>query len=231
VQGFRERLGEVLWREHPVEADVVVPVPDSSTAAAIGLAEAAGLPFRFGLIRSHYIGRTFIEPHQRIRNFRSRLKYNANRSLIRGQRIVIVDDSIVRGTTSRRIVRMLREAGAAEIHFRITSPPWRHPCYYGIDTPNTEDLIAHRMTPEEMAADFGCDSIGFLSIEGLLSVARDRQGWCLACFSGQYPTTEPVAVSKDELADDSGTIVRGGIPNDPGMAAMSAGESGGRNNS
>ena len=205
VQAFRVKLGEELWREHPAQADVVISIPDSSTAGALGYARSAGMPFEMGLIRSHYIGRTFIEPHQRIRDFGAKIKYNPVRGVVQGRRIVVVDDSIVRGTTSRKIVRMLRQAGAAEIHLRITAPPWQHPCFYGIDTPDPKDLIASQHSVEEMRQIFGCDSLGFLSPEGLMRAAGKSDGWCMACFTGEYPVWYPRGLSKDILEDDDVT--------------------------
>jgi amidophosphoribosyltransferase len=200
VQDVRHRMGVELWHEQPAEVDVVIPVPDSSTAAAIGYAAAAGLPFQMGLIRNHYIGRTFIEPTQSIRDFRAKLKYNPVRTIIENKRIAVVDDSIVRGTTSRKIARMLREAGAAEVHMRVTSPPWRHPCFYGIDTPDESHLLAANATVEQMARVIELESLGFLSPEGLHRAVGEAKGWCMACFAGQYPTRRPPNTSKERLA-------------------------------
>lgn len=202
VQGVRERLGAELWREHPADADIVICVPDSSTAAAMGYARAAGLPFECGLIRSHYIGRTFIEPHQRIRDFGAKIKYNPVRCVVAGKRVVVVDDSIVRGTTSRKIVRMLRQVGATAVHLRITAPPWRHPCHYGIDTPDPRELIAGARTVEEIRALLECDSLGYLSPEGLTRAVREAHGWCMACFTGDYPTGRARGLTKEILEDD-----------------------------
>jgi amidophosphoribosyltransferase len=190
VYEFRKALGEALAREAPVEADLVVPVPDSGVPAALGYARTLGLPFEYGLIRSHYIGRTFIEPEQTVRYFGVRLKLSALPEVLRGKRVVIVDDSIVRGTTSRKIVELIREAGAREVHLRISSPPITHPCFYGIDTPTQKELIAHNLTIPEIARFIGCDSLGYLSLETLTEVARRRgkglQTFCHACFSGEY---------------------------------------------
>ena len=186
VYEARKRLGRTLATEQPVEADVVIPVPDSGVAAALGFAEAAGLPFEMGLIRSHYVGRTFIEPESSIRHFGVRLKLSPVRELLAGKRVVVVDDSIVRGTTSRKIVKMLRDAGAREIHMRISSPPTRWPCFYGIDTPSRSELIASNHTPEEIAKYVTCDSIGYLSVDGMHK-AVSGEGYCDACFSGDYP--------------------------------------------
>jgi len=197
VYEIRKGLGRTLAREHPVEADVVVPVPDSGVPAALGFADAVKLPFELGLIRSHYVGRTFIEPQQSIRHFGVRLKLNPVTSALQGKRVVVVDDSIVRGTTSRKIVKMVRAAGAREVHVRISSPPTQWPCYYGIDTPTRGELIASTHTLEEITRYLTADSVGYLSREGLLAtVAKSRssqdesahnRGFCDACFSGQYP--------------------------------------------
>lgn len=202
VQQVRERMGEELWREHPVEADVVIPVPDSSSAAALGYARAGGLRFDLGLIRSHYIGRTFIEPHQRIRDFGAKIKYNPVRSAVDGRRVAVVDDSIVRGTTSQKIVAMLRAAGAREIHLRVSAPPWRHPCQYGIDTPDVTKLIAHGRTVDGIARAIAADSLGFLSEDGLRRAVREASGWCMACFNGDYPGGRSRGLTKEILEDD-----------------------------
>jgi amidophosphoribosyltransferase len=189
VNESREALGRTLAREHPVDADIVVPVPDSGVPAAVGYALESGIPFRMGLIRNHYIGRTFIEPSQAIRNFGVKLKLNPIRSLIKGKRVVMVDDSIVRGTTSRKIVRMVREAGATEVHMRISCPPTISPCYYGVDTPTREELIASSSTPEEICKYIGADSLGYVSLEGLKKAVEDTKGiYCTACYTGVYPT-------------------------------------------
>ena len=189
VQESREMLGRLLACEHPVEADVVVPVPDSGVAAAIGFAAEAHIPFRHGLIRSHYIGRTFIEPSQAIRDFGVKLKLNPVRHLIEGKRVVLVDDSIVRGTTSRKIVRMVRNAGAREVHVRISCPPTRSPCFYGVDTPTKRELIAANNTVEEIRTFLEADSLGYLSLGGLREAVADRNHeYCYACYTGDYPT-------------------------------------------
>src|SRR5690242_19040483 len=189
VNESREALGRVLAREHPVEADIVVPVPDSGVPAAVGYALESKIPFRMGLIRNHYIGRTFIEPSQAIRNFGVKLKLNPVRSLIEGKRIVLVDDSIVRGTTSRKIVRMVREAGAKEVHVRISCPPTISPCYYGVDTPTREELIASSNSPEEIRNFLGADSLGYLSLPALRQAVNDTAGkFCTSCYTGVYPT-------------------------------------------
>jgi amidophosphoribosyltransferase len=189
VNTSREMLGRLLAREHPVDADMIVPIPDSGVPAAIGFALESKIPFRMGLIRNHYIGRTFIEPSQAIRNFGVKLKLNPVRSLIAGKRVVLIDDSIVRGTTSRKLVRMVREAGAKEVHMRISCPPTISPCYYGVDTPTKEELIASCNTPEEIRKYLGADSLGYLSLPGLRQAVNDSQGkFCTSCYTGVYPT-------------------------------------------
>jgi amidophosphoribosyltransferase len=190
VQTSREMLGRLLAREHPVAADLIVPVPDSGVSAAIGFSEVSGIPLRFGLIRNHYVGRTFIEPRQAIRDFGVKLKLNPVRSLLQGKRVVLVDDSIIRGTTSRKIVRIVREAGATEVHMRISCPPTVSPCYYGIDTPTKKELIASTHSVEEIRQYIGADTLGYLSLEGLRQAVADTQGhYCLACYTANYPTT------------------------------------------
>lgn len=189
VSQSREMLGRLLAREHPVEADMIVPLPDSGVPAAIGYSLESGIPFRMGLIRNHYIGRTFIEPSQAIRNFGVKLKLNPVRELIAGKRIILVDDSIVRGTTSRKIVRMVKDAGAKEVHVRISCPPTISPCYYGVDTPTKEELIASNNTPEEIRKYLGADSLGYLSLAGLKMAVSDLDGkFCTSCYTGVYPT-------------------------------------------
>jgi len=191
VAETRQKFGAQLAREHPVPADVVVPVPDSGVFAALGYALESGIPFQYGLVRNHYVGRTFIEPKQSIRSFGVKVKLNPVRELVSGKRIVLIDDSIVRGTTSKKIVRMLKDAGAAEVHMRISSPPTSWPCYYGIDTPERQDLIASTHSLEEIRSFIEADSLGYLSEEGLLmAVQKDgndpRSLYCTACFSGKY---------------------------------------------
>src|SRR6266566_4052481 len=189
VNESREMLGRLLAREHPVDADIVVPVPDSGVPAAVGYALESKIPFRMGLIRNHYIGRTFIEPSQAIRDFGVKLKLNPVRELLAGKRIVLVDDSIVRGTTSRKIVRMVREAGACEVHVRISCPPTISPCYYGVDTPTREELIASSHAPDEICRFLGADSLGYLSYASLKQAVQDTEGkFCTACYTGVYPT-------------------------------------------
>jgi amidophosphoribosyltransferase len=189
VYEVRKTLGRELAREHPVEADVVIPVPDSGVPSAIGYASALGIPFEMGLIRSHYVGRTFIEPQQSIRHFGVRLKLNPVATILRGKRVVVVDDSIVRGTTSRKLVKMVRDAGAREVHLRISSPPTEWPCYYGIDTPTRRELIASSHSVAEIARYVTADSLGYVSLEGMLAaVAKggSKEAYCHACFSGKY---------------------------------------------
>lgn len=199
VHAFRKRSGRLLWQESPADADVVVGVPDSSLSAAMGFAEASGIPYEMGLIKSRYIGRTFIQPSQAMREKGVRMKLSAVGSLVRGRRVALVDDSIVRGTTSQRIVRLLREAGATEVHVRIASPPITHPCFYGVDTSTYDELLCARKSPEEVCRLVGADSLHFLSREALLK-AGGRDELCMACFTGRYPTAlySPVeAANKD----------------------------------
>lgn len=192
VYPTRVRLGELLAQRFPARADVVVPVPDSGTPAALGYARQVGLPFDMGLLRSHYPGRTFIEPTQRIRDFGVRMKLHANRAVVAGKRVVVVDDSIVRGTTAQKIVRMLRQAGATEVHLRVTSPPMTGPCHYGIDTPAKEELLAHRLDLPRIRQFLDADSVAFLSIEDVReAVGGEGARYCDACFTGNYPV-EPV---------------------------------------
>jgi amidophosphoribosyltransferase len=187
VGAAREQLGERLAREHPAVADIVVAVPDSGVPAALGFARESGLPFTLGLVRNHYVGRTFIEPRQAIRHFGVKVKLNPVRSAVAGKRVVLVDDSIVRGTTSRKIVMMLKGAGAKEVHLRISSPPTIGPCFYGIDTPERRELIASSKTVEEIRAFVGADSLGYLSEQGMLAcLTTPPENFCTACFSGNY---------------------------------------------
>jgi amidophosphoribosyltransferase len=190
----RKRIGVELANENPVDADVVIPVPDSGVPAAIGYAAEASIPFELGIIRNHYVGRTFIEPGQQIRNLGVRLKHNANRGMIKGKRVILVDDSIVRGTTSIKIVEMVRAAGATEVHMRIAAPPTSYSCFYGIDTPEREELLASRMTVPQRAEHIGVDSLAFISMDGLYRAMgengrnNDSPQFCDACFTGDYPT-------------------------------------------
>jgi amidophosphoribosyltransferase len=198
VYNTRKALGRRLAKEHPVEAEVVIPVPDSGVPAAIGYALEAGIPYDMGLVRSHYVGRTFIEPSQSIRHFGVKLKLSPVAETLRGKRVVVIDDSIVRGTTSRKIVKMIRDAGAKEVHMRISSPPTQWPCFYGIDTPSRRELIASSHSTTEIARYITADSVGYMSIEAMIEAVRgevapdlSRAGLCHACFSGDYPI--PVA--------------------------------------
>ncbi|MEM7570198.1 MAG: amidophosphoribosyltransferase [Pseudomonadota bacterium] len=194
VYDVRKRIGQELARENRVDADMVIPVPDSGTPAAIGYAQEAGIPFELGIIRNHYVGRTFIEPTDQIRNLGVKLKHNANRWALKDKRVVLVDDSIVRGTTSIKIVEMVRAAGASEVHMRIASPPTRFSCYYGVDTPERSKLLAATMDVQEMTSYIGADTLSYLSMDGLYRAlgedARDamQPQFCDACFSGEYPT-------------------------------------------
>lgn len=191
VQDSREEMGRQLARENPVDADLVVPVPDSGVTAAIGYAAESGIPFRFGLIRNHYVGRTFIEPEQRVRDFGVKLKLNPVRNLLEGRRIILIDDSIIRGTTSRKIVRMVRAAGAKEVHLRISCPPTISPCFYGVDTPSKKDLIAANYSVKEIERFIEADSLAYLSLDGLKHSCDGGEGnrYCTACYTGEYPTS------------------------------------------
>jgi amidophosphoribosyltransferase len=216
VNQSREALGRTLAKEHPANADIVVPVPDSGVPAAVGYALESGIPFRMGLIRNHYIGRTFIEPSQAIRNFGVKLKLNPIRSLIEGQRVVLVDDSIVRGTTSRKIVRMVREAGAREVHMRISCPPTISPCYYGVDTPTREELIASSSTPEEICKFIGADSLGYLSLAGLKQAVNDTKGhYCTSCYTGVYPTDLVQLEVRKGIVNKTGDAMNGNASEGP----------------
>jgi len=205
VYAVRKAIGAELANESPVDADYVIPVPDSGTPAAIGYAQASGIPFELGIIRSHYVGRTFIQPGDKVRHLGVKLKHNANRGLIDGKRIILIDDSIVRGTTSLKIVQMMREAGASEVHMRIASPPTRHSCFYGVDTPERTKLLAAQMSIAQMCAFIDADSLAFVSIDGLYRALGEerradiRPQYCDACFSGDYPTT---LTDQDEAAPE-----------------------------
>jgi amidophosphoribosyltransferase len=204
VYEARKRIGEQLAKESPAAADLVIPVPDSGVPAALGFSAASGVPFEFGIIRNHYVGRTFIEPTDGIRHFSVRRKHNPNKAMLAGRRVVLIDDSIVRGTTSKKIVQMVRDAGASEVHFRVASPPTKHSCFYGVDTPNEHALLAHEMSVEEMTRFIGADTLAFISMDGLYrAMGKERRDpaaphFCDACFSGDYPirltdTTKGVA--------------------------------------
>src|ERR1039457_6342575 len=190
VQQTRDAMGRQLALESPVDADIVVPVPDSGVTAALGFSYQSGIPIQFGLIRNHYVGRTFIEPEQRVRDFGVKLKLNPVRNVLEGKRVVLIDDSIVRGTTSRKIVRLVRESGAKEVHMRVSCPPTISPCYYGVDTPSKNQLIAANKTVEEIRVYIGADSLAYLSLEGLREAAGDGDEhlFCTACYTGKYPT-------------------------------------------
>ncbi|WP_456485924.1 amidophosphoribosyltransferase [Hydrogenimonas sp.] len=186
VYGLRKKMGQELAKELPVEADMVVPVPDSGVAAALGYSQQSGIPFELGIMRNHYVGRTFIEPTQKLRNLRVKMKLSPIKEVIEGKRLVVIDDSIVRGTTSKRIVSMLKEAGAKEVHMRISSPPTTDPCYYGVDTPEKDQLISARMTTDEIRDYIGADSLAYLSIDAMMRSVGDDQSYCKACFDGNY---------------------------------------------
>ena len=203
VYETRRQIGVELAREAPQDADLVCPVPDSGTPAAIGFAHESGIPYGMGIIRNQYMGRTFIEPTESIRNMGVRLKLNVNRALIRGKRVILVDDSVVRGTTSRKIKEMILDAGAKEVHFRIASPPTAWPCFYGVDTPQRDKLLAATMTEEEMRQHLAVDSLKFISLDGLYRAAGEAQGrnancpqYCDACFSGEYPVAPSDMIEK-----------------------------------
>jgi amidophosphoribosyltransferase len=194
VQAVRKRLGAELWREHPAQVDVIVPVPDSGTYAALGYANASGIPFDMGLVRNHYVGRTFIEPSQTIRNFGVRVKLNPVRETLRGRRIALIDDSLVRGTTSKKIVQMCRDAGAAEVHLRISCPPTIGPCYYGIDTPRRDELIAGSKSVEQIRKFVGADSLAYLSLDGMMkAIGGEKNEYCTACWTDEHPVPLPRA--------------------------------------
>ena len=200
VHKARLRAGEFLWQEHPVEADVVIGVPDSGLDAALGLANASGIPYGVGFIKNRYVGRTFIQPTQTERTNSVKIKLNVIRETVKDKRVILVDDSIVRGTTSKRIVNLIREAGAKEIHMRISCPPFKNPCYFGTDIDSRENLIACRMSINEIAKEIGADSLGYLSVENLNKVAEDADcGFCDGCFTGEYPVEVPTEMPKDKF--------------------------------
>jgi amidophosphoribosyltransferase len=208
VNTSRREMGKHLAREHSVEADVVVPVPDSGVSASIGYSQESGIPLEFGLIRNHYIGRTFIEPKQSIRNFGVKVKLNPVREILQGKRVVLVDDSIVRGTTSKKIVQIIRAVGAKEIHLRITAPPILAPCYYGIDIPTRGELIASTKSVEEIRKFIGADTLGFLSLDAVLKSVEDNRQYCTACFTDLYPT--------DVIYEEKQKSLFGGDESNPG---------------
>jgi amidophosphoribosyltransferase len=199
VDAVRRRLGRRLAQEHPAAADLVLSVPDSSNSIALGFSEASGLPYELGLIRNHYVGRTFIAPQQAGRDFGVRVKFNPVREILDGRRVVVVDDSIVRGTTSRKLVRLLRRAGAREVHFRVGSPPVTHPCFYGIDTPSRRELIGALKSVDEIRDYLGVDSLGYLSAEGMLACEGSPRDYCRACFTGAYPVAVDPSAGKLSL--------------------------------
>jgi amidophosphoribosyltransferase len=213
LQVARGRMGEILWREAPVQADLVIAVPDSGNAAARGLARAAGLPQDDGFVKNRYVARTFIQPGQELRRHGLRLKFNPLPEVIAGKRLVVVDDSIVRGNTTRQIVQMLRDSGAAEVHMRISAPPIVHPCHYGIDMSTREEMIAHERTSEEVAAELGCDSLHYLSLDGVYeAIEGDPSSHCDACFSGRYPLARTSkANGKYALEPDGRMAAPGGV--------------------
>ena len=188
VHAFRKETGRLLWREAPADADIVVGVPDSSLSAAMGYSEEGGLPYEMGLIKNKYVGRTFIQPSQALREKGVKMKLSAVKSIVRGKRVALIDDSIVRGTTSKRIVDMLHEAGATEVHVRIASPPITHPCFYGVDISTYDELLCAHKSVEEVRRVIGADSLAFISEGALFEAARSRNDMCLACFNGKYPT-------------------------------------------
>lgn len=199
VYNARVRAGKMLFKEHPVEADIVVGVPDSGIPAAVGFAEASGIPYGIGFIKNRYVGRTFISPSQSMREKAVTVKLNPLKVNVDGKRVVIVDDSIVRGTTSRKLVEALKKAGAKEVHFRVSSPSVKYPCYFGIDTPYRSELIGANLTPKEIGDEIGADSLGFLSMDGLLETLGKQKGFCIGCFSGIYPLSAPIETPKGHL--------------------------------
>jgi amidophosphoribosyltransferase len=212
TQVSRRKMGEILWREAPAEADVVISVPDSGNPAAVGYSKASGIPRDDGLIKNRYVQRTFIQPGQDLRQHGLRMKFNPLREVVAGKRLVVVDDSIVRGNTTRQIVQMLRDAGATEIHMRISAPPIRHPCHYGIDMSTTQEMIAHGRTEEEVAAELGCDSLRYLSLEGVYEAIRStRATHCDACFSGEYPL-ERTDSANGKYALEELPVVKSSVP-------------------
>jgi amidophosphoribosyltransferase len=212
TQVSRRKMGEILWREAPVEADVVIAVPDSGNPAASGYSKASGIPRDDGLIKNRYVARTFIQPGQDLRKHGLRMKFNPLREVVAGKRLVVVDDSIVRGNTTRQIVQMLRDAGAAEIHMRISAPPIRHPCHYGVDMSTTQEMVAHGRSEEEIATELGCDSLRYLSLDGVYEAIRStRKTHCDACFSGDYPL-ERTESANGKYALEELPVVKSSVP-------------------
>jgi amidophosphoribosyltransferase len=212
TQVSRRKMGEILWREAPVEADVVISVPDSGNPAASGYSKASGIPRDDGLIKNRYVQRTFIQPGQDLRKHGLRMKFNPLREVVAGKRLVVVDDSIVRGNTTRQIVQMLRDAGAAEIHMRISAPPIRHPCHYGVDMSTTQEMVAHGRTEEEIAEELGCDSLRYLSLDGVYEAIRStRETHCDACFSGDYPLERTESANGKYALEDL-PVVKSSVP-------------------
>jgi amidophosphoribosyltransferase len=209
TQVSRRKMGEILWRESPVDADVVIAVPDSGNPAAAGYSKASGLPRDDGLIKNRYVARTFIQPGQELRKHGLRMKFNPLREVVEGKRIVVVDDSIVRGNTTRQIVKMLRDAGATEVHMRISAPPIRHPCHYGIDMSTSQEMVAHDRTVDEVARELGCDSLAYLSLEGVYEAIRStRETHCDACFSGDYPLGRTESAGGKFALEELATVSR-----------------------
>jgi amidophosphoribosyltransferase len=212
TQVSRRKMGEILWREAPVEADVVISVPDSGNPAASGYSKASGIPRDDGLIKNRYVQRTFIQPGQDLRKHGLRMKFNPLREVVAGKRLVVVDDSIVRGNTTRQIVQMLRDAGASEVHMRISAPPIRHPCHYGIDMSTREEMIAHNRTEAEIAAELGADSLAYLSLAGVYEAIRGtRETHCDACFSGDYPLERTESANGKYALEDL-PVVKSSVP-------------------
>ncbi len=207
VESARRRSGEILGREAPVDADLVCAVPDSSNTAALGFARTTGMHFELALIRNHYVGRTFISPAQKVRDMSVRIKFNPVAEVLEGKRVVVVDDSIVRGTTMRKLVKLIRGAGATEVHLRIASPPVTNPCYYGIDTPVRNELIASSHTVDEIATYLRVDSLAYLSLPGLLEAAGEGEKYCEACFTGNYPVSFAPETHKDQLENHAAGVV------------------------
>jgi amidophosphoribosyltransferase len=212
TQVSRRKMGEILWRQAPAEADVVIAVPDSGNPAAVGYSKASGIPRDDGLIKNRYVARTFIQPGQDLRKHGLRMKFNPLREVVEGKRLVVVDDSIVRGNTTRQIVQMLRDAGATEIHMRISAPPIRYPCHYGVDMSTTQEMVAHGRTEEEIAEELGCDSLRYLSLEGVYEAIRStRSTHCDACFSGEYPL-ERTDSANGKFALEELPVVNSSVP-------------------